>query len=152
MTSFILGLMLLVLNKTMPVQDARCRVQAIIPQGIQVQFDVVPSTGESGHFSYLIKQNVCDDAIRARLVLIPLRNDGKMNSNDGVLRLIVTPHSPGTVSFNEADVERILMVVEWLETTSGKWVRNNADQKVPIEALVEHGAEALPKARFIAKQ
>jgi hypothetical protein len=51
----------------------------------------------------------------------------------------------------EMDVRRLILIVERVETDSGVWVLDGADQHADLQAVIERGSEALPKAKFIPK-
>jgi len=142
----ILALVLLISSTAISIQQAATAPKPIIPPGMPVRLDIVPDPDEPGGSKYLIKQVASDDARRTGIIIIPIKKNGKLKVNDdSLLRIIITKRHPGKVNAEGPDVAKLIVLVEWFEDSSGKWVLDSSDPKKFIEAVVKYGTRGLPK-------
>jgi hypothetical protein len=124
-------------------------VEVLIPEGMPIKIDVQRDQSESQIVKYIINRIVPKDARQARITTVMVDKNGTIK--------FVSPmvggqlNDPMSIATGDTSVERILLVVEWLETDRGKWIVDTRNQKLDIELLVKHGAKALPRSKFIDK-
>lgn len=123
------------------------RVDVLIPKGMPIKIEIQRDQTESDILKYIITRIVPKDAHQAKITIVMLDGNGTIKYK----RSVVGNHlsDPMSIATADSSVARILLVVEWLETGRGKWVPDNKTQQLDIDLLIKHGAELLPKARFI---
>lgn len=134
-----------------PLQQAGIEAQALVPKGMPIKLKITYDETEGSTTSLTIKRIVPNDAKGAMFLVAMIGVDGKVVPGQGSLLRIPSYHltDPMTVATANPNVARILIVVEWLEVESGKWVIDNSQQVIPHNAVIESGEVALPKAVFI---
>lgn len=129
------------------IQSKLC-VQVLIPEGMPIKMEVERDQTDPQILKYIVTRSVPKDARQAKITTVMLDQNGTVKySRSGVGNQLNDPMSIATADIS---VARILLIVELLETDRGKWVPDTKNHQLNINLLIKHGAEALPKARFIS--
>jgi hypothetical protein len=146
MYQVVLQVVLLTVVTLIPGESHKVKTQILVPKGMPIELEIFPGESTAGGQSFQIKRTTPDGG-RAMLVILMIDKNKKLLP---VLRLMSRDASkPTTVTPQAVNIAKIIVIVEWLETTSGKWVLDSPDPKVPIEAVIRRGPKALPKARRV---
>jgi hypothetical protein len=130
-------------------QHPGLEVQVFIPQGMPIKLQVERDLGEPNIAKYIVKRIVSDDARSARIATAMLDRDGKL-LHESVFRE-TSDHlaDPMSVATGDTRAAKLLLIVEVLNTTKGRWVPDNEEQQLSIKELIKHGSDALPRAKFL---
>lgn len=131
-------------------QEPQTTMEILIPKGIPMKIEFHRDMRHPNIVKYVIKRIVPKDALQAYIISVMVDKDGVARFIDPMVGGQLT--DPMSIATADKDIVRILLIVEWLETDTGKWVVNNSTRKLDIEALVKRGAKALPCAKFVSKK
>jgi hypothetical protein len=149
-TKLILGLCLLVLSTPRALaQHPGLEVQVFIPEGMPIKLQVERDLSEPGIAKYIVKRIVSDDAQSARIATAMLDKDGKLLPQSVFRGTSNRLADPMSVATGDTRAVKLLIIVEVLNTAKGKWVPDNEEHQLSIKELIEHGSDALPKAKFL---
>ena len=156
MLNVILAVLFLMHFGTPPVQNTWAEMQTFIPDGMPIKLEFCLDKSESSITKYTIKRIISTkdgNAKGAMFLVVMLGEDGKVCPEEGSVLSFPSYQlsDPMTLATGDPCVKKILVMVEWLETKSGKWVVDNSDRRIPLEAVVERGASALPKSKFVPR-
>lgn len=132
-------------------QNSKVELETMIPEGMPIKLEVLCDKTESSIAKYTVNRVLLDKVKGAKFLIVMIGVDGKVAPTEGSVLRFASHHlaDPMTVATADPSVSKMLVMVEGVETASGKWVVDTSDENIPIEAIIEHGIKALPKAKFI---
>jgi hypothetical protein len=95
------------------------------------------------------------EADLAAMLLITVGPDNQIKSEAGDIVEATVSKGDEHASHawpDAADVHRFIVLVERVETSSGVWVLDSQQSRAELlQAIIEHGRDALPQAKFIRR-
>lgn len=124
------------------------RVEIYIPLGMPIRIEVARDEEEQAITKYNIKRMVTSEVEKMTMVNLIVGSDGQVIK---AKRFTVDRVSdPASIAWaSTVKVDRLILIVERLETKKGAWVIDAEDQSTDLKAIVEQGADALGRAKFI---
>jgi len=156
MKPFKLALCLCVLMVT-PVMTAQRppdpKVEIYIPAGMEkiIQIEATRDESEPTITKYNIKRIVGPEVNKVTILNLIVGPEGKIDHEFRYTTSRVSdPANVAWASMIKAD--RLILIVERVETKDGEWVLDADDVMADPKAVVERGKDALPHARFVKRE
>ena len=127
------------------------KVEIYIPAGMPIQIEATRDEKEQTIAKYNIKRLVALDVDKVTIVNLMVGRDG--NPSKEIRFSTVRVAGLASIAWvYSADVDRLILIVERLETDKGVWLIDCEDQQASVGAIVERGADTLPRAKFVNKE
>jgi hypothetical protein len=127
------------------------KVEIYIPKGMPIQIEATRDEKEQSITKYNIKRIVGPEVDKVTIVNLIVGRDGKVSKETRFTTARVA--DPASIAWaSSVDVRRLILIVEHIETDKGAWLIDSEDQHANLSAIVERGADALPRAKFIKKE
>ena len=127
------------------------KVEIYIPTGMPIQIEATRDEKEQTITKYNIRRIVGPQVDKVTIVDLIVGPDGKVNKETRFTTARFA--EPASIAWaSSVDVRRLILIVEHVETDKGVWVVDSEDQHINLGAIVEHGADALPSAKFIKRE
>ena len=139
------------------------KIEIYIPTGMPIRMEVTRDENEQTITKYNIKRIVGPEVGKVMFTVLTLGPDNELrydptsiNSSIAKNEARVTTNKNWPLAseawLSSADVRRFIIIGERVETDTGVWVFESENQRADLRAIVERGAEALPRAKFIKRE
>ena len=128
--------------------------EVLVPESMPVTLDVWLDKSEHEKTKFHIRHHAGPEVDFVTLILLTVGRDNKVDADSSQMVEAVTAREntyASTVWPRTDDVRRFIVIVKRVEISSGEWVLDSEDQNAYLQAIVERGRDALPKAKFIRK-
>jgi len=142
------------ISTTVACETRRIEPEVLIPEGMPVTLDVWLDKSEREETKFHIRHHAGPEVDFVTLILLTVGQDNKVDSDSRQLVEAMTARESDLASTawpKTEDVRRLIVIVKRVDTSSGEWVLDSEDQNADLQAIVERGRDALPKAKFIRK-
>lgn len=131
----------------------RLEPEVYIPSGIPVTIDVSRDDPDPETIKYIIRPHFDPDIEVVSVWLYKVNSSGKIYSASAQIKFLDIDKRAETSSYSWTktdDVSRFLVIVFTVKTHEGIWAPDISDvRQFPINEIVNKGAAALPKVKFI---
>ena len=125
------------------------RVEVYIPNGMPIQIEVTRDQDERTITKYNIKLVVGPRVSKVTMARLLVGPDGRVRKETQFTTANLA--DPTSIAWaSSVEVHRLIFIIKHLETDNGAWVTDRED--INVRAIIERGAKALPRARFIARE
>lgn len=144
--------MLFILISSVLTQQDSPQVEILVPTGMPIEMKVSNCEIKESFTRFKIERKVPKEAKSATFIIVMVGKDGKLLSGEGsILRFKSMDLSdPMTIATGDQNVAKIIITVETIVTQEGKWVPNNQERMIPLNAVIERGKLGLPNAILIS--
>jgi|SRR6185503_777887 len=149
MLNIIFASLLFGLNTIAPVQQVRATIEIHVPKGMPIKLRPSADRANPQVSKYIIKRVVNEDARGATFIVAMI--DKNNNILPGTRNKFTTSNlsDPMTIATSDPRVAKIVIIVESLETSTGRWVPGNRNQAISIDDVLLRRRNALPSAKEV---
>lgn len=133
-------------------QSRGIKPEVLIPEGMPIRLDISLDGNERERTKYIIRRTADPEVSYVTMTLLTVGSDNKVDADSSQVVEAMTASEGDTASQawpRAAAVRRLIVIVKRVETSSGVWVLDSENQQADLQAIVERGLDALPKAKFI---
>jgi hypothetical protein len=129
--------------------------EVFIPDGVPVTLDVSRDDHDSGLITYNVRATLAADAEIVTMFITTVGADNRFRPEADDAAEATLSRDEDHTSYGwpmGEDIRRLIVIVERVETASGVWrLDGDLPRDTLLRAVVEHGRDALPKAKFIRR-